>query len=210
VKYDACVKLAAVAILALACHASPRGGDDARFDVPTDVGRLVIDDRAFETWAAKVRPTLETIANPQAQFIVAMLDALDERWQDAIAKLDNIAAHDPDEATRELRGLTIRAWADGGRGSFRQRFAAHVDRLPRSVRRDLSELRAMANLLTPTRCREIVEQQVGSKYGGVTLADVHVIVFQRYAVVRIVPVADDIDEVLGASGVDLPDGVTPK
>src|SRR5687768_1107080 len=134
-----------------------------------------------------------------------MLDALDDRWESAVSKLDQIAANEPDRDKQELRGLTIRVWADTKSDEdFHTQLAAYVDRLPKQLVPQLSDLRAMANALTPEVCRRLVEDHVGSR-GEVTLEDIHVIVFQRYAVVRIVPVAQDIDDVLAARGVDLPD-----
>jgi hypothetical protein len=64
-------------------------------------------------------------------------------------------------------------------------------------------LRTMGQVFTPDVCRQLLTQEVSPhvKDGLVGIDQVHAIVFQRYAVVRLVPVGKEIDEALGALGV---------
>ena len=176
------------------------------FGVPADPGILVTDAAAFARFAGEVRGKLAGRDDTDARFVLAMLDALDERWPEAVATLDRIAAAERDPKARVMRGLTIRVWADAlaAHGSFRDALAARVAALPGEVAPALVELRAMGVAFTPAVCRQLVTENVHPQAGAVGLADVHTIVFQRYAVVRLVPVGKDIDEVLAARGVALP------
>lgn len=192
-----------VVLLFLACAAPKHAQTPAvRFPVPADVGRLVVDSAAFASFAASLRAGLAGSTDTEARFVLSMLDGLDGHWTDAVEKLDAIAASDPDPLSRAMRGLSIRVWADGG--VFRDSLAAHVDALPPAAKPQLGELRAMAHAFTPDVCRTLVVENVKPQDGTVTLADAHTIVFQRYAVVRLVPVGADIEAVLAARGIDLP------
>ena len=67
------------------------------------------------------------------------------------------------------------------------------------VRPQLAALRAIGRTFAPDVCRKLVEDTVGdeARQGAVSLDAVHAIAFQRYAVVRLVPVGSIIDDVLG-------------
>jgi len=71
------------------------------------------------------------------------------------------------------------------------------------VREQLIALRIMGRTFTPEVCRQLVDDHLGAeaKTGRVSLESVHAIAFQRYAVVRLVPVGKMIDEVLAAAGI---------
>ena len=106
---------------------------------------------------------------------------------------------------------TIRIWADAiaHEGDHADGFRAALERqlaaLPlESVRQHLSMLRSMSQVFTPEVCRQLVDAEVGprAKGGTIALADVHILAFQRYAVVRLVPVARVIDDALAARGIE--------
>jgi hypothetical protein len=111
-----------------------------------------------------------------------------------------------------MTGLTIRVWADarahGGdtppafRAALERQLAARpVERL----REPLRALRTMGRVLTPDVCRRLIDDQLGAeaRAGALSLDSVHAVAFQRYAVVRLVPVGREIDEVLAAAGIGL-------
>src|SRR5689334_5005963 len=86
--------------------------------------------------------------------------------------------------------------------AFRAAFERALATLPiETVRSDLEMLRTMAQVFTPETCRQLVEQSVHAQAGAVALPDAHAIVFQRYAVKRLVPVASVIDGALAARGI---------
>ncbi len=202
--------LVVLGLVLAACHSSPAPTSTPptpaprTFHVPADVGSLVTDPVAFARFAGELRAGLTGTTKPDERFVLAMLDALDNHLTGAVAMLDQIAATDPNPKSRAIRGLTIRVWADGG--DFKTAFAARVDALPAGLGGDLSELRAMATVFTADACRQLVTDNVGPRveHGTVTLELAHMIVFMRYAVVRLVPVASAIDQVLAARGVELP------
>ncbi len=176
--------------------------------MPDRVDLLVTDAAEFATFARQLRAKLATDFSDDAQFVLAMLDALDDQWTAAVARLDRIAAREDDPEVRAMRGLTIRVWANSvSAGSFKAAFGAKVDSLPHPlVDKDLAELRAMAHVFTPEVCRGLVRDHVMPQvdHGRVTLPVAQAIVFQRYAVVRLVPVGKDIETVLEARGIALP------
>lgn len=71
------------------------------------------------------------------------------------------------------------------------------------VKDDLSELRTMGQVFTPDVCRQLVDQAIGPRveHGTISLDDVHAVIFQRYAVKRLVQVGPVIDAVLAAHGI---------
>jgi len=191
--------------------------------VPPQVGTLVIDDVAFASFARDVRHDVELDVrglNPTSKrskderFVLAMLDALDDRWADAVAELDRLRDVETDPRANAMTGLTIRVWADarthGGdtTDAFRAALERAVARLPIDlVRADLGMLRAMGETFTPDVCRQLVDAEVGPhvRDGAVSeLEDIWAIVFQRYAVKRLVQVGPTIDAVLGAHGLEPP------
>ncbi len=152
----------------------------------------------------------DAMAIRQRRFLLAMLDALDDRWPDAIAELDRIRTLETDAHARLMTGLTIRVWADarahGGDTSeaFRGALERAIATLPIDLVRDeLSELRAMGQAFTPELCHELVDQAIGPRvqHGTISLDDAHGVIFQRYAVKRLVQVGPVIDTVLAAHGI---------
>lgn len=199
----------------LGCASTPdRATTPGRYAVPADVGALVSDDRAFAAFARELRADLvRGPALPDPLFVLALLDALDDDWDAAVARLDQIAAQEPDPDARLMRGLTIRIWADarvagadtpdGFRAAMERRLAdLPIDRL----RDQLAMLHAMAEAFTPDVCRQLVVEQIAPHvvHGTVDLADAQAIAFQRYAVVRLVPVGAVIDDVLAQHAIGLP------
>jgi hypothetical protein len=207
-------------LLLVACAAQQRPAPHV-YPVPADVGRLVVDAVAFGDFARNVRADLEgDLGGRDAQalkdrlFILALLDALDDRWDDSVARLDRIVALEENPVARAMTGLTIRVWADarahGGDtpDAFRAALERKLATLPmESVRDQLGVLRMMGRTFTPEVCRQLVYENVGpeAKRGGIALDSVHAIAFQRYAVVRLVPVGKVIDEVLATRGIALPE-----
>ncbi len=192
--------------MAACAHAQPAH----TYRVPTDVGRLVADDAAFADFSRSLRADLTDRNDKDQLFVVSMLDALDGHWPDAVAKLDRAAALETDPQLKVMLGLTIRVWADaiatGGDSadSFRAALARKLDGLPIDLVRDsLSMLRTMSQVFTPEVCRGLVQDSVGpeAQKGPISLQSAHAIVFQRYAVKRLVPVGKVVDEVLGARGI---------
>ncbi|HEU0035225.1 MAG TPA: hypothetical protein VFQ53_31585 [Kofleriaceae bacterium] len=203
-------------MLVLACAATPRAH---RFAVPADVGSLVVDDRSFAPLArplradveASLRGSLDVTARKDRLFILALLDALDDHWPEALASIDRIAALETDPRQRAMTGLTIRVWADArARGAdtpdgFRAALERALNTLPLAlVHDDLQMLRAMGQAFTPEACRALVAQAVHAEHGTISLEDARTIAFQRYAVKRLAPVGAVIDQVLGARGIELP------
>jgi len=186
-----------------------------RYAVPADVGALVIDDRAFAAFARELRADLvRGPAQPDPLFTLALLDALDDDWDAAVARLDRIAAQEPDPDAKLMRGLTIRIWADARAAGadtpdgFRAAFERRLADLPLDRLRDqLAMLHAMAEAFTPQVCRKLVDDEIAPHVvgGTVDLADAQAIAFQRYAVERLVPVGAVIDDVLAHHGIGLPD-----
>lgn len=184
-----------------------------RYRVPAEVGAIVVDDKAFAAFAAAVRPDLERetgskdpeIAKARL-FVLAMLDALDEKWSSSLAYLDRVRELEATPEDKVMTGLTLRVWSDVGGDvtKYRAAFESRASRLPRDkLEEQLAMLRTMGQVFTPDVCRQLVNQEVSPhvKDGTVDIAQAHPIVFQRYAVVRLVPVGAEIDEVLGALGV---------
>lgn len=203
------------ALLLIACAARQRPAHT--YAVPADVGRLVIDAAAFGDFARAVRADLEgDLAGPDLKdrlFVLALLDALDDRWADSVARLDRIAAAEENPVARIMTGLTIRVWADARShgGDTPEAFRAALERklatMPIDrVREHLMALRMMGRTFTPDVCRQLIDENVGAeaKNGPISLDSVHAIAFQRYAVVRLVPVGKVIDDVIAAHEIGLP------
>jgi len=138
-------------------------------------------------------------------------DAIDERWPDALAAVDRVAALEDRPAAKLMTGLTIRVWADaqlhggGSPAAFREALERKVASMPiDQVREGLSMLRTMGQVFTPETCRRLVNESIGPdvKDGAVSIDDAQAIAFQRYAVKWLVPVGKTIDEVLGARGIE--------
>ena len=205
-------------LLLVACAAQQRPAHT--YSAPADVGLLVVDAAAFADFARGVRADLEgdlAGRDPQALkdrlFVLALLDALDDRWAESVARLDRIVAVEENPVARVMTGLTIRVWADaraqGGDtpGAFRAAFERKLATLNiETVHQQLAALRMMGRTFTPEVCRQLIEEHLGAeaKQGPISLDAVHAIAFQRYAVVRLVPVGKVIDEVLAAHGIALP------
>lgn len=215
-----------VLLLITACSAAPRPRVDHpdqlprhRYPVPADVGSLVVDAAAFGELARPLRATVERdladhdIRDPASLkdrlFVLALLDALDGRWPEALARIDRIAAIEVVPARKAMTGLTIRVWADArAHGGTPEAFRAALERklaaMPiELVRADLSMLRTMGQVFSPALCRRLVDDEIGPHLdgGAVSFTQAEAIAFQRYAVVHLVPVGKVIDEVLGARGI---------
>ena len=191
----------------------PTAAAAERFHVPADVGTLATDATAFAAFPAEIRPTLEresTSKDPETAkarlFVLAMLDGLDEKWPSSLAYLDRVRELEAKPEDKAMTGVTLRVWTDvaGDTSKFRAAFESRVTKLPREkLVEPLAMLRTMGQEFTPDVCRQLLTQEVSPhvKDGTVDIEQVHAIVFQRYAVVRLVPVGKDIDEALGALGV---------
>ena len=225
-----------VLLLLAACASAPRSGAEAagprvrvdradqlpvhRYPLTGPIGDLVVDPAAFARFAGPLRADMERdlarfdIHDPESLkdrlFILAVLDALDDRWPEALARIDQIAAVETKPADKAMTGLTIRVWTDAiAHGGTPDAFRAALDRklatMPIDlVRNDLSTLRTMGQVFTPAFCRQLVESEIGSHLdnGALSLEQAHAIAFQRYAVVRLVPVASAIDQAIGALGIE--------
>jgi hypothetical protein len=200
-------RLLLVGAFALDCGGAPRPMRPQPVRAPAEVGQLVGNDAAFAEFAARVRAATSDL------FILAMLDALANDWMRAVARLDELRAHEPDPDRALLTGMSIRIWADarahGGdtpdafRGALERMLAALPARP--AVTAALSQLRAMGQTFTPETCRRLVDENVKpGADGALTPEQIHIVVFQRYAARRLAPVGKVIDEVLGARGVPVP------
>jgi hypothetical protein len=189
----------------------------SRYPVPTPVGSIVNDAAAFATFAAAVRPDVErdtgTVTDPEALqsrwFVIALLDALDDRYDASLAALDRVAAFEKTPAQKAMVGLTIRVHADAGPGAspdaFRRALDARIATLPiADLGKELSTLRTLGQILSPAVCQKLVEDAIGPHVvaGTVGIDQVHALVFQRYAVVKLAPYGKVIDEVLAARGIE--------
>jgi hypothetical protein len=216
-----------VILLIAACSAAPRPRVDHpdqlpqhRYPVPADVGRLVVDAAAFGQLARPLRADVERdlahfdIRDPASikdrLFALALLDALDDRWREALARIDQIAAIEVVPAKKAMTGLTIRVWADamehgGGPEAFRAALQRKLGAMPvELVREDLSTLRTISQLFTPAFCRGLVDKEITPHLegGALSFTQAEAIAFQRYAVVHLVPVGAVIDQVLGERGIE--------
>lgn len=225
--YTRRVRTLIAVLLIAACGATPRPRVDRpdqlpsrRYAVPADVGRLVVDAAAFAEVARPLRADLELdlaqfdIRDPRSLkdrlFLLALLDALDGRWTEALARIDRIATIEVVPADRVMTGLTIRVWADAiTRGGEPEAFRAALERKLRTmpidlVRGHLSILRTMGRVFSPEVCRRLVDEEIAPhvENGTVSLEEIEAIAFQRYAVVRLVPVGAVIDQVLGGRGIE--------
>jgi hypothetical protein len=194
---------------------APAAPAEHRYAVPAEVGALVVDDAGFAAFARALRRDAEadlaTATNPRfiqdRRFVLALLDALDERWPEAVAEVERVRALETDARTRAMTGLTIRVWADAlARGGTPDAFAAalerRVDELPLDLVRDeLATLRTMGQVFSPETCKRLVDDAVRVQAGTIGFDDAQGVAFQRYAVKRLVPVGPVIDRVLGARGI---------
>lgn len=207
------VLVLAIAACGGAGHRGPVVTQEPRYKVPADVGSLVVDEKAFAELAAALRPDLEresTSKDPEVAkarlFVLAMLDALEDKWPSSLVYLDRVRDLESKPEDKAMTGLTLRVWIDvaGDATKYRAAFESRASELPRDkLVEQLAMLRTMGQVFTPDVCRQLVNQEVSPhvKNGTVGIDQAHAIVFQRYAVVRLVPVGNDIDEVLGALGV---------
>jgi hypothetical protein len=190
-------------VVVVACSAAPR--TPFVYAMPAHVGDLVTDDAAFGAFARELRRDLEGRRTPtkDERFTLAMLDALEDRWGEAVAQLDAIRAAEQDPRARAMTGLTIRVWADARAhgDEFRVALERVYAQLPvELVRSDLEMLRTMGTVFTRDVCRKLVEDALAG-HAQITFDDAQAIVFQHYAVVRLVPVGAAIDAVLGGHGI---------
>jgi hypothetical protein len=193
-----------------------------RYPITGSVGRLVIDAGAFGELARPLRADVERdladfdirdrASLQDRWFILALLDALDGRWDDALEQIDRIAAVELRPADKVMTGLTIRVWVDaiahgGGPAAFRAALERKLSTMPiEVVRGQLAMLRAMGRVFTPEVCRGLVDDEIGAHLegGALSLEQAQAVAFQRYAVVHLVPVGAVIDEVLGGHGIEAP------
>ena len=216
-----------IILLLAACAAAQRPRIDRADQLPSHrypltgpAGDLVVDAAAFARLAAPLRADMESdlarfdIREPESLkdrlFVLALLDALDNRWPAALARIDQIAAAETKPASKAMTGLTIRVWTDaiahgGDADAFRAALERKLATMPIDlVRDDLSTLRTMAQVFTPDVCRQLVESEIGRHLdsGALSLVQAEAIAFQRYAVVRLVPVAGAIDKALAARDIE--------
>jgi len=197
--------------------AHPAAPTAHRYPVPTPVSQLLVDDASFAPLATALRRDTEAdLAGPlpdvktttDRRFTLALLDALDDRWADAVAELDKIRAIEPDPRAKVMTGLTIRIWADarshGGEtpAAFHAALERMIATLPVTlVKDDLTMLRTIGQVFTVEVCRKLVDDHIKPVAGTISPDDAQAIAFQRYAVERLVPVGGDIDAVLEAHGI---------
>lgn len=216
-----------VLLLLAACASAPRPRVERADQLPTHrypvagpVGDLVVDAAAFARLAGPLRADMESdlarfdIREPESLkdrlFILALLDALDNRWPEALARVDQVAAVETKPADKAMTGLTIRVWTDaiahgGTPDAFRAALERKLATMPIDlVRGHLSTLRTMGQVFTPDVCRQLVESEIGKHLdaGALNLEQAQAVAFQRYAVVRLVPVAPAIDQAIGALGIE--------
>jgi hypothetical protein len=205
-------------VLAVALAACSHGAKAQRYPVPADVGTLVTDDAAFAAFATPLRARVEAElakapADKDRRFVLAMLDALDDHWPEAVRELDTIRAHEPDPRKAAMTGFSIRTWAyarDHG-GNTPEAFRGALEHAFEDtafitlVKPDLAIMRAMGQTFTPATCRTLVEGSVHPVDGTVAFDDVSAIVFQRYAATQLARVGPVIDIVLGAHGIASPE-----
>ncbi|HEY4057757.1 MAG TPA: hypothetical protein VGM39_14180 [Kofleriaceae bacterium] len=218
----------AIAPLITACPPAPVKGaqtSGGSYPVPTPIAKIVTDDASFAAFAKAIRPDLEAGTSDkdpsvakERLFVLAMLDALDNKWDEAIDTLDKAAALMPDAVGKQMLGLTIRVWSDARSDSSPDAFQAAFDARLSAMKLDkigdeLVVLRTMSQSLTSVdMCAQQVAQEVGPHVasGNVGLDDAHAIVFMRYAALRIVPVRLAIDATLGKHGIaSAEDGAPP-
>jgi hypothetical protein len=201
----------ALLLAIVACGAMP---PSHRYAVPAEVGTLVVDEDAFGRFAARLRGEIEVdlrgeLAVAQRKdrlFTLALLDGIAGAWPAAVAHLDRIAELETDPQKRAIVGFTIRVWgaAGGDATAFRAALERELAKLPPAVHGELAMLRAMGRAFTPEVCRDLVNESVKATDGTVSIDDAQTIAFQRYAVVRLVPVGAVIDAVLAERGIGLP------
>jgi hypothetical protein len=201
------------------CAASPppAAPPAGRYPVPTPVGSIVNDAAAFASFAAAVRPDLErdtrTVTAPEVLqsrwFVIALLDALAGDYPASLAALDHVAAFEKTAAQKAMVGLTIRVHADAGLDAtpeaLRRALDARIASLPvAELGKELSTLRTLGQILSPAVCQKLVDDAIGPHVtaGTVDIEQAHALVFQRYAVVKLVPYGKVIDEVLAARGIE--------
>jgi hypothetical protein len=222
----AAVRLTAAALLLAGCASSQHGGKPRiekpvdlpahSYRVPPEPGRLVTDAAGFAELSKQMRADLErdlsdydirdqTIVKDHL-FHLAILDALDGKWSESVARLDRASALEDKPALRQMMGLTIRVWAaaivaghDDATG-FREALQAKLGTMPIDVvREELRQLVTIAGLVTPQFCQSIIDLQMGQvarQKGTITLDDAQGILFQRWLYLRLIPVAPAIPEVV--------------
>ncbi|HEY4176901.1 MAG TPA: hypothetical protein VGM90_08720 [Kofleriaceae bacterium] len=220
----ASVVLSVAAPLLAACPAptgttAPSAG--GTYPVPTPIATIITDDKAFAAFAKSVRHDLEVGATDkdpavakERLFVLAMLDGLDNKWDQAIETLDKASALETDPIGKQMLGLTIRVWSDAQSDSSPDAFKAAFDARLSAMKLDqvgdeLVVLRTLSQSLTSTDvCAQQVAQEVGPhvSQGTVGIDDAHAIVFMRYAAMRLVPVRLAIDETLNKHGIASAEG----
>jgi len=213
-----------VAVLLVSC--ASKHDDRPRIERPTDLpphnyrvspepGRLVVDAAAFSELARVLRADLEhDLATYDIRdveitkdhlFNLAILDALDGKWDSANARLDRASALEQKPAQRAMMGLTIRVWAaaiaagrddaTGFREALEKKLASMNIEL---VRDELRQLVTLSGLVTPQFCQGVVDLQIGpsARKGPISLDEAEGILFQRWMYLRVIPVAPSIPEVV--------------
>jgi hypothetical protein len=206
----------ALLLLVAACAHAPPAARARRYPVPADVERLLVDDAAFAALVRAVRPDLEAdVALGIAvvgwstwrdrQFDLALLDALDGNWELAVHDLDVIAREEKDPAAKIMTGLTIRVWADARRagGDLHAAFGAALAERVRHMPYELLEtpfamLRQMGASFTREVCMGLIHDFAGASAakGSLAIGEVEAVLFQRYVVLNLVPVGDEIVRVM--------------
>lgn len=222
--------LLALLLFVAACGAAARPRVERADQLPThrypvtgEIGRLVVDEAAFAALAGPLRADMESdlarfdIRDPESLkdrlFVLALLDALDNHWPEALARIDRIAAIETKPADKVMTGLTIRVWSDaiahgGAPDAFRAALERKLATMPIDlVRNQLSILRTMGQVFTPEFCRDLVQREIGPhiKDGALSFEQVQAIAFQRYAAVRLAPVGPMVDKALGDHGIEAQD-----
>src|SRR3569833_3656352 len=103
-----------IAMVIGACGGAPR--PPPRYTVPANVGDLVIDEARSSQFAGAVRRDAEAevrshgdAAAREPLFVLAMLDALEDHWPAAVAKLDRIERPVMIAFTRSVSTARIRS-----------------------------------------------------------------------------------------------------
>jgi hypothetical protein len=192
------------------------GAPRHRYPVPAEVGALVVDAEAFARFAAPLRREVEQdlagelAVKPRKDrlFTLALLDGVAGHWPEAVARLDQLVALETDPRQRAIVGFTIRVWgaAAGDAARVPAALEQELAKLPLElVRADLGMLRAMVGTFTPEVCRALVNEHVKPAGGTVSVEDAQTIAFQRYAVVRLVPVGAAFEAALAKRQIALPE-----
>jgi hypothetical protein len=186
------------------------------YPVPPDVERLLEDDADFARFARVLRGDLERQlgrrdlardARRADLFDLAVLDALDGDWERADRRVREVMALEEQPAARLMAGLTIRVWAAARRAggdppaAFRRALEEAVGAMPREVvQGELAMLEAMGRVFSLEACKALVKEHIGpdASDGAIAREQASALVFQRYAVLHLVPVGAVIVDVLAA------------